>query len=312
VSIVTFLSAPPVPRVTVVRLSGGLGNQMFQYALGRAISERAGTVLELDGESGFKGDHFGRDMSLARFSLKARPMSRGNAPLLRLAASHSRLLRLAGGSWLARMGGGPRIYHERALFGYDAGVFRVPAATYFSGYWQNPHYFESLAVKLRHELTLPELRSHGRLRTLMEELQSTNSVAVHIRRYDKSDLKLFGRLRSDQLTMDASYYRRALDLLGRRERDLRIFLFSDDSDAALPGDEARRVTRIDSRGIGDDAGEQALMAACKHQIIANSTYSWWAAWLNPNPAKTVVAPRRWFRSGLTNEGIFPANWTILG
>lgn len=147
---------------------------------------------------------------------------------------------------------------------------------------------------------------------VLAEIESTNSVGVHIRRYDKADLKLYGRVRTDQRTLDYSYYEKALALVRKRERNLRVFLFSDDPEAKLPLSYRGEFTRIEPQEIGNCAAEQALMARCKHQVIANSTFSWWAAWLNLNPDKLVVAPRRWFRSNRRNDGIFPSGWEVLG
>ena len=179
---------------------------MFQYAFGRAVSMRTSTILELDEDLGFKNDCYGRSMALMDFSLKTQPMSLRRTPLLRVAYTHSRLLRVCGLARFLRNWSDLQVYHEKTRFGYDENVFRVPSPSYFLGYWQNPRYFEPLASELRRELVLRKPNLGDRWGAVLAEIESTNSVGVHIRRYDKADLKLYGRVRTDQRTLDYSYY----------------------------------------------------------------------------------------------------------
>jgi len=295
-----------------VRLSGGLGNQMFQYAFGRAVSIKTGAMLGLDDARGFIGDRYARKMTLDCFPIAAQCRQMNQEGFAFLVSSHPRILKLVSGFQQMVNWGKPRIYHERSLFAFDESHFHTAPSAYFVGYWQNPMYFAEIASVLRQELTFPGPKREDYVGMLVRQMNGSNSVAIHVRRYDLADLRRFGKIRSDQLTLDQSYYEQALDTLARKERDVRFFIFSDGANTELPFLLQKQIVRVDSTLIGDDAAEQWLMSKCKHQIIANSTYSWWAAWLNANPAKTIIAPRKWFRGSLSNNGIFPADWIVLG
>lgn len=297
-------------RSVTVRLSGGLGNQMFQYAFGRAMAETGAAELFLDITSGFVRDPYGRNVTLTRLPVVAQYRAPRLNWLARLAASNQVPHRLV--APLQNIGGSrvERIYCEKRLFEYDPSVFEHSAPRFYVGYWQNPRYFERSASLLRRELTATTvLDEYGQ--ALLDRIRGSESVAVHVRKYDRADYLRFKKQRTSHLTLPASYYQQAVGIVKGRIGRPTYLVFSDDPAADISFLGEGEHFRVDSGRIGDDLAEQWLMSQCKHQIIANSTFSWWAAWLNNNPRKFVVAPNRWFSDSLPGWKILPPDWLSI-
>ena len=292
----------------MVRLSGGLGNQLFQYALGRAVAARRETTLLLDARSGFQADPYGRTAALRSLPIRASWLDEQSG-LVGFARRPAVLRMLALWPSLARRTVGSTVHREGELFGYDRSVFECALPAYFMGYWQNLQYFAPISDALRSEIAWRgELTAYAQ--EVMGMMRSSNSVAVHIRDYRAEDLARFAKRKTDHRTLPHTYHRTAMEQLERRWSNLRYFVFSKDP-IDLELFRSRDCVQVDARRIGNDLAEQWLMSQCRHQIIANSTYSWWAAWLNAAAGKTVFAPRRWFESNLSVAGILPAEWHIL-
>lgn len=268
-----------------VRLKGGLGNQMFQYAMGRAISLRSGMPLWLD-TSMFGLVDRNRTYALAPYRIEAR--------VTRLS------LWSLGAVWLRG-----RYYREKT-FTCDPGVASVSPGTVLMGNFQSEKYFLAEADAVRKDLSLREPLS-GRAEKHLEEINAVAlSVAVHVRRDDYV---------SDQKTSSFhgncswEYYENAMRLMRERLVDVRFFFFSDEPDWLA----AQQVRGIIVSGLSPHE-DMFLMSRCAHQIIANSSFSWWGAWLNRNPDKVVVAPRRWFANEYYEQqtgDLIPEGWIRL-
>ncbi len=287
----------------IVELSGGLGNQLFQYAFGRSLTLETGCVV--------------------KFDARGYPDSRGRTfdlPLLRLdciVASDSecdRLLRQRL-SLLARVGrriGLPLqthrpptciIFREKQWFEFDPNVYKRCGNAYFSGYWQCLQYFDR-----NRGLFFDELRPRGELSAaamnLSDRIQASRSVSVHIRRGDY-------RSPPDGNDMwnvcDHQYYQNALTALQRHEDDLTYFVFSDEP-SELDGKLFSGQVHIVPENIS--AMESLyLMSQCRHHIIANSSFSWWGAYMSSAVGGMTIYPSRWTREMLTPIGLIPSAWT---
>ncbi|WP_371155546.1 alpha-1,2-fucosyltransferase [Jannaschia sp. 2305UL9-9] len=276
------------------RLFGGLGNQMFQYATGRAVAAARGVPLALDTrDTDRRGGH--NRFALHRYAIDvasdpALPPDRKGRPL-RYAA------------WRA-MGG--RLLREAGL-GFDPRVMQAPDGSYLHGYFQSERYFAGIADTIRRDLTLTEPLSFESAAWQARIAQDPLAVSLHVRRGDYLSAGNHG-------TCDAAYYARALqavtDRMGARPR---LYAFSDDPDWV------RDHLHLDAEMAvvghnGPDAGHEdlALMSTCRHHIVANSTFSWWGAWLNPRPDKVVAAPAVWFAAlAQTNHDILPDSWIAV-
>jgi Glycosyl transferase family 11 len=281
--------------MVTIKLGGGLGNQMFQYALGRAVASRRSDELCLD-ISSFKSGRTLRDFSLDVFNIQA-PVadgSRNQEPHLRCTLSEQ------------GFGFMPEIFDECMC--HDNIRLR--------GWWQSERYFSHISASVRQEFSFkPGFTSSHNL-ALVKQVHETESVCVHIRRTDylrKDDSRGF---------VGVDYYSRALETMMSQVRRPCIFVFSDDVQWCRHNFHAECAVIYAS---SEDAPKRHpaddffLMRQCKHHIIANSTYSWWAAWLSNDSAKRVVAPRRWFRSeeaGVdhwksepSSASLIPITWT---
>jgi len=279
----------------VVELRGGLGNQLFQYALGRFLAERHQTQLLLDtafllDRSGRERGGVFRDYELNRFALRpafAGPdlSRRYGLGSTRLGRAARRLRRLVAGCR------GPLTYvAEQTPFRAEARVLHAPDDCYLSGYWQTRRYVEPVAALLRRELAFREPLPEP-LQPLARRMKTTESVCVHVRRGDVT-----GSRRHD--VVSPAYYARAADELRRRLGKPTFFVFSDE-----PGWCRRHLAlRGGVEWMDEPAGLPAswhfqLMSGCRHFVIPNSTFAWWAAFLGADDASWVVAPRVWLYDG---------------
>ncbi|MDC0737948.1 alpha-1,2-fucosyltransferase [Cognatishimia sp. SS12] len=272
------------------RFHGRTGNQMFQYAAGRALALRLGTSLAIDDRYAL---HRGEKSLTRVFSLAT------ETPMDLPPAQHSAKLRYH--LWRA-FGRTPRFYREPSL-GFDPTVLALPDNSYLHGYWQSEKYFTDHADAIRSDFTFPA--PSGQNADLAAQIGETLSVSLHVRRGDYVS-------NASHVVCAQPYYDAALAaLLPQLEAAPQIFVFSDDPDWArnnlkLPG----TPIVIDHNGDAQDYEDMRLMSLCRHNIIANSSFSWWGAWLNQNPQRTVIAPKRWFgKDALSNPDIWAVGWT---
>lgn len=271
---------------------GGLGNQFFQYAAARHIAHKHNVPLKLE-THGFR---------FAKYAAHPYTLDKFNISDQR--AHLSDYLRLA-----------PRAMFQQIVVrehdnGFNQNLERIQDNVILVGYWQNPRYFSDIENVLRNEFTLrkPPTSSTARI---AETIQTEESVSIHIRRTDyvrnPRNLEIFEECRMD-------YYRDAMNLVAERCIRPNYFVFSDDPDwarANLPNN-GLRMTFVTHNGAGTAHEDLMLMSKCRHNIIANSTFSWWGAWLNDNPQKIVVSPRRWFKNSRGQENdLLPSEWIRL-
>ncbi|WP_419910948.1 alpha-1,2-fucosyltransferase [Hoeflea sp.] len=203
----------------------------------------------------------------------------------------------------------PRIVRQRG-HGFDPKITALGGSVYLHGYWQSERYFADFADHIRRELTVrhaPDERNEGLLRQIGEE----PSISLHIRR---GDYVSNPKANAFHGTCSLDYYRRAAKLVADQTDKKPIFyVFSDEPDWAaanlkLPFD----IRIVDHNGPERNYEDMRLMSACKHHVIANSSFSWWGAWLNPSQDKIVVAPQRWFADpAMSNPDILPDEWQTL-
>jgi hypothetical protein len=288
---------------------GGLGNQLFQYAAGRALAQRLGARLVLDCTS--RHAEF-RPIVLDRLAI--------NAEIVRNAAGkpHSRRLRLPGalGRKLSdafhdhfpttyRIDGHRfKVFGEKWSFIYDHRFDELDGSIYLDGYWQSYRYFEAVADLVRDEIRPLGTPSEAN-RDWLARIKSANSVALHVRRGDYLGHK------GTPLICALSYYNSALQHIRRLLHEPQMFVFSDDVTWCRQAFAAPDITFVDVNGPDDAVDDLRLMTACRHHIIANSSLSWWGAWLAAHPEQVVIAPQPWFPDTPLNTDLLPPNWMTL-
>lgn len=286
----------------IVKMQGGLGNQMFQYAAARAIAYRRGTVLKLDCES--YAQLSSRRYELHRFKIHGQLLNRLERfvvcpPPRRGAVAAAKILR--------RMVPELRVtcVQERGV-GFDSTVATKIGSLYLQGYWQSEKYFSDLAPLIRREFTLgttPDLENAR----LIDKMNMCSSVCVHVRR---GDYLANPAVKAMYGFNNLDYYRDAVAIIAARVPDPVFFVFSDDHEWAKQhlriGFPIRYVTHNAGR---QDHEDLRLMSHGKHFIIANSTFSWWGAWLAENADKVVIAPARWFGDPeISTADLVPPSW----
>lgn len=265
---------------------GRTGNNLFQYAFGRVLSERHGVPLVMDG-AWFNKAGWKSVSCLRRLPIQAE-LRRG----LTLPA---RLLKKATGRHLLEL---LNLTHQVAEIpddhSYNHAYLDAPPNCLIRGYFQSPLYFSGIESKLRRELDMSGLPWRTATLRLAERIESESSVAVHVRRSDYVG-------NPDVAVCGADYYKRAIRLLRERHENLVFHLFSDDP-AWCSRQFAHDGVLIHSlpEAEGDPLHDLFLMSLAKRHIICNSTYSWWAAWLAGPSSQKVIMPDQWFASGITS------------
>lgn len=272
------------------RLHGRLGNQMFQYAAGRALATRLGLPLAVDSRGALRR---GEGVLTRVFDLPlAEP---GALP----SAKHDGFLAYA--LWRG-FGRHPRFRRERGL-GYNPAFAGWGDDTYLHGYWQSERYFAAIGDVIRRDFTFPAF-STPQNAEMAARIAGTTAIALHVRRGDY--LTLGAHVLCDQAYYDAALARVLDGLKGTPT----VFVFSDDPDWAktnLPLPVEKVV--VDFNGPETDFEDMRLMSLCRHNIIGNSSFSWWGAWLNAHDDKRVAGPVKWFGDPkLQNPDILPADW----
>ena len=294
-------------KKVIARLKGGLGNQLFCYAAARRLALVNSAELVIDDVTGFVRDRlYNRQYALGHFNIGARKATRAERmePFDRyrraLAKWHSRRKPFL-----------ERSYVEQEGIDFDVRLLqlRVEGALHLDGLWQGEGYFKDIEQTIRKDLRIvPPV--DGANRALTDEIRSCNAVALHVRWFDTPD-----SVQSHNAS--AAYYRRAIGLMERRMRSPRYFLFSDAPEAALAKLDLadREVRRVDhNRGDALAYADLWLMSQCQHFIIANSTFSWWGAWLSEGREKIVLTPavKLDAKAAWGFAGLIPPNWIEVG
>ena len=290
--------------MVVVRLIGGLGNQMFQYAAGRAVALRNGVQLKVD-VSAFQQDA-GRSYRLHDYGITGSIAAPGEVERFVGRSLRRRLSRRMQRYLLPRYR--RSVFVERSTR-FDPDILRLRGGVYLSGYWQSEKYFRDIEAAIRREFALrqpPDQENQKMLRLISE----TESVSLHVRRGDYVTNPLTYRFHG---VCSPEYYRAAMEKLTESVRQPHFFVFSDAMDWARRNVSIEYpVTYVTHNGTDRDYEDLRLMSHCKHHIIANSTFSWWGAWLSESPGKLIIAPQDWFSSTKASaEDLMPDEWIRL-
>jgi hypothetical protein len=292
--------------MVIANLIGGLGNQMFQYACGRSLA------LATDAELRFRVDQFEgyklhQGLELPRVFDLHLPLA--NATDLRrcIGAWRSPIAMrrlLAWPAWPLPTGR-PFIAEPKTQPG-DKLVHRAMQGAYLHGYWQSETWFARHADALRADLTWRFPLRGRNLETADDIHASSQAISVHIRR---GDYLSSAKSQGIYATCTPAYYEAAIKRLRDRGGG-RVFAFSDDpvwvQEVLAP--KVGNLVLVDHNRGADSHFDMRLMSLCRHHVIANSSFSWWGAWLNVRPDKQVIGPANWFVNGADSQHLMPATW----
>ncbi|PQJ81421.1 alpha-1,2-fucosyltransferase [Polaribacter glomeratus] len=250
----------------VVRIIGGLGNQMFQYAFAKSLQQK-GYQVKID-ITKFKTYKLHGGYQLDKFKIDLETATTLENIISRL--------------------GFRRSTKERSLL-FNKKFLEVPKREYIKGYFQTEKYFEDIKAILLKQFVVKNEISSSTLKYLKEITIQQNACSLHIRRGDYVSDK---KANSVHGTCDLAYYKEAIKVMKNKFNDTHFFIFSDDIAWVKQNLKVKNTTYIDHEVIPHE--DIHLMSLCKHNITANSSFSWWGAWLNQHSNKVVIAPKQWY------------------
>lgn len=285
----------------IVRIIGGLGNQMFQYALALSLQNRFPNEEVLIDKTGFNGYPLHDGFLLDKiFDIKLRTAKKNEIIKFNYPLFHYRLWQI-GKKILPHL---RSVYFEKSDMIFDDKVFSLTdTKAYYDGYWQSELYFVNYIDKIRRAFRFPKLDNRNKI--LLDELKGKRTVSMHIRRGDYISNPLYKGI------ADIEYYKKAVDYICTKKAVDCFVIFSNDIDwckSRIPS----IVLNKDCKFVDWNKGKECfrdmqIMSLCDHNIIANSSFSWWGAWLNLNKEKIVIAPHKWVNKDCKSD-IIPASW----
>ena len=292
----------------IAQLKGGLGNQMFQYAAGLSLATHRNVDLLLDVSL---YENQGGEVTPRRFGLNCFAGSHKFASKLKifLYSSHSPVAR-GGRLIMDKISGSPPIYYKEKSFSFDQDMLGLPANVYLDGYWQSERYFLPEEKLIRSAFRFINPPSGENIR-IAKEISSKNSISVHFRRGDYASCKKTSSFHGIPGLED--YYYKAINHLSKLVEAPRLYIFSDEPDwiesnfhISIPYEIIRH------NGTNQGYEDLRLMSLCPNHIIANSSFSWWGAWLSDCQDKQVIAPKNWFMdNSIDTRDLIPSSWRRL-
>jgi hypothetical protein len=272
----------------IAKLMGGMGNQMFQYAISRNLSLKYNVPLKID-LSFLQNKNMGpnfvyRDYDLNLFNVcEDFEVSLDNVIMVSQ----------------------PQFNYSQDLIDSLEKPVREGFNILLNGYWQSPLFFSDYESQIREDLKFKDdiENQSGEIKELLDKIKSSNSVMINVRRTDYLNTTFHG-------VMEMDYINKAKELIESKVKNVNYFVFSDDVEWCKENIKYENMTIVDHSYKGDKFGYYLqLMMNCKHFIIPNSTFAWWAAWLNNDSSKIVIAPKQWFTDDNINTAdLIPSNW----
>lgn len=263
----------------IVQTTDGLGNQLFQYAIGRKLSLFHKTSLFIDNNHFLNNKH--RQFSLSYFNTNFALVNNYKKFALKYPVHFLKL----------KLGYFQRIKQVTGEFKRNE---EFSKNSFLQGYWGNEDYFKDIRDILLLDLQLKKEYESQLFHSLKKEISKADSVSIHVRRGDYLESKN----KAIFLNLDSEYYVHAIDLIKLKVLSPKFFIFSDDikwTRENLPFQSSSTIYINESKEL-KDFEELMLMSYCSHNIMANSSFSWWAAWLNKNYDKMVIQPRNWYKA----------------
>jgi hypothetical protein len=289
----------------IVKLLGGLGNQMFQYAFGRKLAYIHHTNIGFDLDGLFAGEDIRSEYRLNIFGIEqqripfAKTIKQRRKTIYKSTLLNNIYKKIYGYTDI----------HELGHFAYNENFIKNSAKNaYVRGLWQSEKYFKDISDIIRSEYQIKIPPNSNNQKIIDKINKSENAISLHVRRGEFADKNQF----NDTIgTCNRAYYDNAISIMANINNKTDFFIFSDD--IAWCKSEFNNMEQpthfIDFNDSSTDYEDLRLMSLCKHQIIANSTFSWWGAWLNQNPDKIVIAPKKWFRGwDYDTKDLIPESW----
>jgi hypothetical protein len=284
----------------IIKTSGGLGNQMFQYAF-YMFFKTFQSEVKLDKSSydksnihnGFELDKVFKTHDIDFAEIKDFINLLDNNKCI-----NSKIRR--------KIIGLKKTHYKEFNLSYNKNIQKkfkhINYNIYFDGYWQSEKYFSSIKEEIRKEFVFQELDDEKNL-SILNKIKNSISISIHIRRGDYLNNKLYKNI----CTLE--YYKRAIEIVEKNVHNPTFFIFSNDIEWCKENFNQLQKKEFINWNIGKDSfKDMQLMSLCSHNIIANSTFSWWGAWLNTNPSKIVISPTQFINSTNSLKDLIPSSW----
>lgn len=291
----------------IVKLWGGLGNQMFQYAAGRRLSLVRDVPIKLD-TTWF--EKVPKKSTLRHYDLNA-------FKTVQTRATHSEITQLRGMdiTWFPKIvkkfmrANGifiPKTCIDERHFNFDPRILELSGTAYLNGYWQSEKYFMDVSDTIRSDFGLTCVPSAFSER-IADSINNSQSVSIHVRRGDYVSNSAVSSFHGEQRL---DYYLASIKHITQNIQSPQFFVFSDDPVWSRENLKFKQpVTYVDHNGPETAYEDLWLMSLCKHHVIANSSFSWWGAWLCRNLEKIIIAPKKWFvDENINTSDLVPETW----
>jgi|APSaa5957512535_1039671.scaffolds.fasta_scaffold14218_4 hypothetical protein len=285
----------------ITKISGGIGNQMFQYALAKSLSKRKDDAFKMD--ISFYSKQVLRKFELNMFNIEENYAT--NKDINLYAGKENILFKLKRKLNLS-LNRPISYFSEKKHSIFDENVFKYKNTIYLDGYWQNQKYFQNIKDDLIQDFTLRDSLSDSS-KGYLRKIKESNSISMHIRR---GDYVHDSHTNSVHGVCGLDYYENTARYCDDKISNATYFIFSDDIQWCKNNLKfiENKIFIEKSKNALEDL---ELMKNCKHNIIANSTFSWWGAWLNPNPEKIILGPKKWFLDDVLEnhaKDLVPSSW----
>lgn len=289
----------------ITKLIGGLGNQMFQYATAKALALKHNvnfkmdvSSLNLDSEGvytqrKYELNVFNLPIQIATINDKAQFLNENSTKITR---KIKQLFPFLINTFYAAENGSQ--YHKA--------FSKYPKNTYLDGFWQSELYFKNIEATIKIDFTFNQ-NIINKNKDFVIKIKSCNSISLHVRRGDYVQNSLTNQFHG---LCSLDYYTNAIRYIEMKIKNIEIFVFSDDINWCK--ENLKYNLPLHFIETNDAHNDLYLMTQCKHNVIANSSFSWWGAWLNANNEKIVIAPKQWFaKTSIITQDIIPASWIKL-
>lgn len=283
----------------ITSINGGLGNQLFQYAAGLALAKRYQTDLKIHVQ--FKEGDTNRSVGLSHFKIDLKEAAPEEVIKLYPRSAVEKI-------WQKLLPTSLKKYYQEKNFAFNPKFTHLSANIYLKGYWQSEYYFSIIKDEIHAAFTLQPSVYQRALATI-EELRKIDSVAIHVRKGDY----LIAPYDTYYTNLDSSYYNKAIQLILSANKAIQLFVFTDDPDWVQNNLHLQMpyslISSVKTHNMYEDF---QAMRSCKYHIIANSSFSWWTAWLSDRNGKIVVAPKQWFNLGPKDtQHLLPKTWLTV-
>jgi len=302
----------------MILFGGGLGNQMFQYAFGRHLSIKNNQPLKLDisrYDNSINPDLLknGRIFGLHNFNIDYHPATEREIRYFDKYYKSDTLLRKIYRKFEKIRFSNKKYFEKSYILEplgngqiYDSSILTFPYNNaYFRGFWQSEKYFIDIKDIIWKDFQVKNEPDEYN-KTMLANIKKNNSISLHVRMGDNADLD------NPHGALTPKYYHEAINLILKKIRNPHFYIFSDNMEWAKNNISIECPHTYVDNPPSKDYEDIRLMSNCKNHIIANSTFSWWGAWLAKNPNKTVIAPKKYSQnSNIQNPDYYPENWILI-